>query len=173
MGDILNKSATTKYAMSAQNAPAGRIGELREEANQAFKTDESQLNAKAGQLQGESEQAIKTDESQLMQKDQEIVSQLQQLSNLPPEQTLILGQKILQCASAPRQLENSLSATCTCVRGRSVCLTPGPRCCYSSGEYRRVGVLVRSRVGLGCVIACFATLAIENALPSVTSQRRP
>jgi hypothetical protein len=87
----------------AQNAPAGRMGELRGEANQAFATDESQLKAKSGQLQGESEQAMKTDESALMQKDQEIVSQLQQLSNLPPEQTLVLGQKILQCAPGPRR----------------------------------------------------------------------
>ncbi len=87
---------------TAQNAPAGRMGELRGEANQAFATDESQLKARAGQMQGESQQALKTDESALMQKDQEIVSQLQQLSNLPPEQTLVLGQKILQCASGLR-----------------------------------------------------------------------
>ncbi|KAK9826397.1 hypothetical protein WJX81_007628 [Elliptochloris bilobata] len=41
-----------------------------------------------------------TDQNALMQKDEEIVTSLQQLANLPPEQTLILGQKVLQNVQA-------------------------------------------------------------------------
>ena len=78
------------------------MDEMRGEANQAIATDKSQLTARAQQMQGEANQAIATDESKLAQKDQEIVSELQQLANLPPEQTLVLGQKVLQCVRLSR-----------------------------------------------------------------------
>ena len=72
------------------------MGEKEGEARSAIATDESQLSAKSQQLHREANQAIAADQSALMQKDEELVTSLQQLSNLPPEQTLIVGQKVLQ-----------------------------------------------------------------------------
>ena len=81
--------------IASASKPQGEFGKLEGEANQAIATDKSQLTAKAEQLQAESNQALATDESALKQKDEELVLGLQQLANLPPEQTLILGQKVL------------------------------------------------------------------------------
>lgn len=84
----------------AANTPAASAhkpqGWLEGEAKSAIATDESQLKAKSQQLQGEANQAIATNESALMQKDEDLVTSMQQLSNLPPEQTLLVGQKVLQ-----------------------------------------------------------------------------
>ena len=81
---------------ASAHKPQGWVGEMEGEAKGAIATDESQLSAKSQQLQGEANQALATDQSALMQKDEDIVTSLQQLSNLPPEQTLIVGQKVLQ-----------------------------------------------------------------------------
>lgn len=85
-----NKPATPAHK------PKGWLGREEGEAKSAIATDESQLKAKSQQLQEEANQAVATDQSALMQKDEELVTSLQQLSNLPPEQTLLVGQKVLQ-----------------------------------------------------------------------------
>lgn len=127
---------TSNAPAAPASKPEGRVDEMRGEANQAIATDKSQLTARAQQMQGEANQAIATDESKLAQKDQEIVSELQQLANLPPELTLVLGQKVLQCV----RLSGLKMHLCSSMHRE----TPPPACIrHAWGQNTRVALTYR------------------------------